>query len=429
MQNITESENNKITIERRLDRAETGFWLYDRVSSMNFCVMAELEGSVSREKLQSAIDRVQASYPNARVSIRKKEEEDSVHLAFISDPDSRIVLQNQIENPDWQDFLARETIRLFYLNETPLVRAYLCGIGSNRSVFALVFNHSIADGRSGCNFLLEILKSYDSSYSGSIDKHYNSMMNLYEGKTPEKKASEAKRKPDPLPNFSRKKEETNPRMESMDLNSSLLGNLLQRAKEKCVSLHGLVGSAQIKSLSRLFQDGAGTSLNLATPVDLRPYLKENVPSDALGLYISLFTTEIDPRTSFWEIASAINRDLKRKLESGQGTSFYEILPSLDQFLKREEAMRVFASLMQRNPQASVLSNVGILPDLENPKDFRIGRISFTVHPSITQVLFTTLTTFRGEARIQFNYDSNRWRKEDFQIFREEFERLLTYPED
>lgn len=422
MPNHTGTEFEKSNVLRPLDRAESNFWLYDRVSSMNFAVFAELEGTLSVQTLEEALRETQSKYANANVSIEKKEEEDTTYLAFVAEPEAKISLSIRFDSQDWKGDLGKEAIRHFPLGEAPLVRAYIYSNRPEKYVFALVFHHSIADGRSGSLFLLETLERYGKSERGSDSnyKRYDSLMSLYPGKTTEESRPKRGAKPDVLPNFSRKKEDALPKLDIFDIEKEELKALIAKSKKNGVSLHGLIGALQVRSLAKLFSDPSPKTILLATPADLRPYLDEEIPKAALGLYISVFTTETDPGESVWEIASKINADLRSKLERGEGRVFYELLPEAKNFLQKEESMRVFSSLLQRNPQAFVLSNVGVLPDSGDPPGLKILRVGFTVHPSVTQVFFATLSTFRDRACFVLNFDSNRWRSEDIRTFQEAF---------
>ncbi len=425
MQSLQESEDKKENILRALDRAEANFWLYDRVSSMNFAVMAELEGPISIERLQKAMDKVQSFHTNAQVSITQKEEE-TTFLAFAHFPDRKIPFR-KYNTPDWKNHLANEAIRLFSLDEAPLIRCLFYELENKNYALAFVFNHSIADGRSGCYFLLDVLKEYDveaENFATFSPERFGSMMELAplfpEGAVP----SLSPGKPDSLPNFARKKEESNPRILSFSIGKNTLQGLLQKAKSNRTSLHGAIGAAQAVAFKKLFVDSSSVAVLLATPADLRPYLKELVPMEFLGLYITLLTTRMELESDFWELARTVTTDLRNKLANSEGRFFYEVFPPVDQFLKREESMRVLSSLLSRNPQASVLSNVGVLPDRAS-EQIHIKNISFTVHPTITQTLFTTVTTFRGESTVNVNYDSNRWANEDIELYLKEFQEIIT----
>ncbi|EPG73556.1 condensation domain protein [Leptospira fainei serovar Hurstbridge str. BUT 6] len=424
MHGIPESERNKTEFMRSLDHAEANFWLYDHVSSMNFAVMASGSGDLKAEDLRYGLDTVQSRHGLARVAIERKYGADP-HLCFITDPNAKIPLVIEELSQDWKTKLAKDSIRPFSLGEAPLIRAvfYRSNDGSDWA-FAIVFHHSIADGRSGMYFLLDVFEvlSLGRKEHSSSPQILPSLMDLYsaEGRANEEKLKE---KPLSLPRFSRKDNELNPEIISFQIESDVLQELIRKGREKGVSLHGILGAAQISSFYNLFGAGTAGVLNLSTPADLRPYLSQSIGDSSLGLYITLLTTQLKFGTSFWSLAKQIKDDLKNRLNRREGRAFYELLPPPEQFLQREDGLRVFSSLMTKTPQTSVLSNVGVLPDYEIP-NLRIGEISFTVHPSLTQTLFTTAATFRGRLVININFDSNRWEKSEIRQYVSNFQKVL-----
>lgn len=52
-----------------MDRAESFFWFLDRLSSMNFTVIAEGHGRLAPEAVQAALDRAQRRHPLLAASI------------------------------------------------------------------------------------------------------------------------------------------------------------------------------------------------------------------------------------------------------------------------------------------------------------------------------------------------------------------------
>ncbi|TGK15109.1 condensation protein [Leptospira fluminis] len=424
MLSVSDPEKTRSDFVRSLDHAEANFWLYDHVSSMNFACMALGVGDLNAENIRSGLDSVQARHPLARVGIERKYGVDP-HLCFVSTPESKIPLSVQSISPDWKTRLAKESMRGFRSGEAPLIRAIFYESDEKRNwVFALVFHHSISDGRSGCRFLSEVLQAAVSKEkSGNCSQdHHPSLMDLYsaEGRAKERMLEE---KPVCLPRFSRRLGEPEPKILDFRLDSEEIRALVSKGREKGISLHGILGAAQIYSFYDFFPSDISGILNLSTPADLRPYLSRSVPDSALGLYITLLTTQLKIGTPFWSLAKRIKEDLVDRLSRKEGRAFYELLPPPEQFLQREDGLRIFASLMSRIPQTSVLSNLGVLPPAEI-RGLDLKEISFTVHPSLNQTLFITATTFRDRLTLNINYDSNRWEPEEIRRYVSNFHRCL-----
>ncbi|TGK01639.1 condensation protein [Leptospira semungkisensis] len=423
MQNLQEPERLKTNFLRSLDQAEANFWLYDRSSSMNFSVMLEGEGNFSEEQFRKGLDYVQSKHVLAKAQILKQVGEDS-HLYFARS-EKKIPIQKEKYSSDWKTKLAKETIRLFSLEDSPLIRAILYESEGSKFALGIIFHHSMSDGRSGCHFLLDVVKASFSEEEVGVPTEpieFSSLMDLYPAEELYKSDKKSD-KPLSVPQFQRKNGEADPQIVSLSIEEDKLTSLIQNVKQKGMSVHGFLGAVQITAFSKFFPKHQEGVLYLSTPVDLRPYLSHTVPDSALGLYISLFTTIVDLRDSFQEKAMTVIKDIKARLAKREGRAFYELLPPPEQFLEREDGMRVFNSLMIRNPQSSVISNVGIIPDL-NIEGLKVKELSFTVHPALTQKLFTTVTTFENKMTINMNFDRSRWKTEDMDLFVSSFEDAL-----
>ncbi|TGL64864.1 phthiocerol/phthiodiolone dimycocerosyl transferase family protein [Leptospira sarikeiensis] len=422
MQNIQESEKSQGQFIRSLDQAEANFWLYDQASSMNFCVMAEGEGNFSEDNLRKGLDIVQSKHALAKVQILKQVGQDS-HLYFATS-DKKIQIQKEVYSPDWKSKFAKETIKLFTLDDSPLIRVLFYESDHSKFAVGIIFHHSIADGRSGCRFLLDVLKASvgETLENSKAAMEYSSLMDLY----PAEELYKSGPKPDKplsIPQFVRKKGEQDPEIISFYLEEDELNSLIQSSKERRISLHGILGAVQVTALSEFFTKYQEGLLYLSTPADLRPHLSHPIPDSALGLYISLFTTPVNIRDSFDSKAKLIMNDVRTRIGRREGRAFYELLPPSEQFLEREDGLKIFLSLMSRNPQSSVLSNVGIIQGFESD-EIRIQELSFTVHPALTQTVFTTVTTFENRMIININYDKARWEKKDMDRFADSFRKNL-----
>ncbi|AOP35528.1 hypothetical protein A0128_17790 [Leptospira tipperaryensis] len=422
--------------ERPLDKAESTFWLLDRVSSMNFAVIAEGDGDLNLDTIQRALNVVQTKHPLANVKVELGNE---FRLTFKTVSEKRIPLKIlKLENEIWRNQLAEEIMIPFSEGESPLIRAVFFSSVSGNWVLSVIFHHSIADGRSGALFLTEVLKEAGNNLENSnilnSNKLPDSVLSLLKVK---KEISEVLKKPNPseeitirissLPTFSKKNQETNPVLTGFQLTKEELQNLLVLCKQKETTLHGLIGAAQLIALYSLFETTDPILLNLSNPADLKPNLSQEVASETLGLYITLLTLGIviQNHSDPWTIAKEISTGLRAQIRNGNNDiSFYELIPPANQILSKPNGIKVLSTLLQRFPQASVLSNVGILPDLPKFYNFSVSNLSFTVHPSLSQSVFVSASTYQGKLTILLNYDSNRWTPGKFEVFKNHFERIL-----
>lgn len=412
---------------RRLDLGETQFWLFDRVSTMNFSVFAEIHGNPDIYKIQASLKSVQSLYPLARVGIRKSSDQTSLEFAETS---NSIPLSLREDAKSWEEELAKDTNILFDETTAPLLHAYIYLSDSQNWVFSIVFHHSISDGRSGIRFFQDVLREYASlPLETSRKQQSQAMHSIFQEAVLEKIQNSGSLqipKPMPLPFFAKRKEEPKPKILRLTLENADLVRFRENCKVNAVSIHGILGAMQLKALASLYE-AETVSLNLSTPADIRKYLTTTIDESHLGLYITLLTSqlEVGNESTISDLAGKYLEDIQSQLHTREGLLFYSRLSEPGPFLQKTDSIRVFASLMERMPQASVLSNVGVIPDLSDLQDIDIRSLSFTVHPSVTQTIFTTATTFRGRLQIVFNYDSNRWDSERIREFVNVYRELLS----
>lgn len=437
MQNTNDLEKIKIR-ERSLDKAESAFWLLDQASSMNFAVIAEGNGEWNQNEIRKALDHVQAKHPlaNARIEL-----ENGTYLTFRIGNENRIPIRTlRSEGTNWTDLVAEEMIAPFSLGKSPLIRSLMIELEADRRIFVLIFHHSIADGRSGAYFMIEVLNATNNNLDKSnIQNSINipdSAFSLlsdksYEPIDPKAKNTDApkteKIKTGTIPSFSKKKENAKPSLYGFQINETELEKLLIRSKQNGTTLHGILGAVQLFSLRELLETEDPILLNLSNPADLKPYLNERTSASTLGLYITLLTVgvPIHKGSDFWEVAREISSSLKLQLGNpNERTRFYDLLPSAEQILNKPNGIPFFSALLQKFPQASALSNVGILPSVEKFKIKNIQNVSFTVHPSLSQPVFVSASTYEGKLTIYIHSDLNRWVRNDLEKFQSGFEEKL-----
>ena len=408
-------------ILRSLDIGETQFWLFDQISTLNFSVFGLGYGLLDVAALLLSLKFVQLLYPLAHVGIQKAS--DSKSLVFVSSS-KEIPLQIKHAGDNWQQQLATDTSQIFAPSDAPLIRAFLYLLEGNQWAFSLVFHHSIADGKSGIRFFKDVISNLASSHPANEPKKPSVPMHAMfpeeiahqlenTGSLPVSKAKN-------LPVFSEKISEARPTITILHLEKESLKKLREQARANSASIHGILGAIQLKAIAELYEDFGSEAipLNLSTPADARIYLTGKLDETDLGLYVTLLTShiEISAQMPLWELARALASDVKSQLQELDGLLFYKKLSDPTPFLKNEKSIRPFSLLMKMMPQASVLSNVGVVADFLPPNGICLDYLAFTVPPSITQPVCITALTFRDKMNIVMNYDINRWEKTAFEKF-------------
>lgn len=428
---------------RYLDPAEHYFWLLDQVSSMNFAVMAEFDQPQDINSLQDSLDYLQQKQTIFRLAINK---DDQGKLLLQTHPHSTQVEQFATSG-NWQQVIGKALAQCFSF-EQPLVRALYIQHQDNihakqRSCVALVFNHAIADGRTGTELLkqwLDILADHKPGHRDTNDTTRNDfgVMNFtaLHQKLPaklniigqdeeitrrlEQKKTEIRHygRPQQLPRLkpvsSTEPESSSPQILSFELTPDQSSRIKQVCQQHQVRIHSALTAAQLMAIYRheLNQNNKqdtgndnskDATLCLTSPVDMRRYFDDEQP--ALGMHTTLLSSvyRLTPESDFWSLAQQADKELHQQLQRDDAAFFYqfirpELIPCTD------EVMAEFSTATLRSAPQTLISNLGIVTPSANPD---VQRMSFALCPMPFQPLFTSVTHYKGRLHLNITYDSSR----------------------
>jgi hypothetical protein len=409
------------SLPRRLDPAEAFFWFMDRVSPMNFAVIAEGRGALDDGALQGGLARAQREHPLLRAGIATNAQ---YRLIWVAAPDAPIDYSVLNPGPDWQTPLAEAMVQPFPLDSAPLVRAVRLNGLDGHWVIALIFHHSVGDGRSGCRLLAELLASvatpdrpraphpgypplrtfYPAAYTGATGAEA-----VQHFKTQRKGELQRYGRFDEVPGFRRDAPTLQPRIRTLRVEADQLHRLAGRCRAAGATIHGAISAAQLLALHRAFDGAEPRTLGLTTPADLRAYLREPL-DDATPLLCATLVTgvyRLERGGDFWALARAVSGDLKRQLQRGDGHLFFDLFPPPAEFPATPEGIAAFGKLMEKAPQVSLVSNVGRLAPLPTVTPFQVDALSFALCPMFSHVLFTAVGTFNRRMTLHVNFDAAR----------------------
>ncbi|MBR31064.1 MAG: hypothetical protein CMN77_07095 [Spirochaetaceae bacterium] len=454
---------NMGTTFRNLDLAESTFWLLDRASSMNFAVFADGKGTLQIEAVKEALLWLQSKHPMLQVSIVHEPQEGS--LSFTSQEKAVPIPFREISAKDaresFSDSVTQAIMQPFENGESPLMRCGLIRTANQFRLF-LVFHHSIADGRSGLK-LLDLLVQKLASSNGSEPPDTNPKAfpaavheRLPANNTPPVMESNPA---SGVSFFEKKKSPPAASLLEIQLEPELMASLRAAGKSNGATLHGVLGACLLQSLANFEQrkssteSGVGLSedaaasadsetkrMALASPADLRTQMaSDGSAADELALYISLITTTADVPSleswkraceasdfqPFWTLASFISKDVHNQIRTA-ALDFYRMLPEPGRYLTKPDPGKAYGALIQRLPQALAFSNAGIVGEFAAPADksWSIENVAFTVHPSISQIIFVAATTYRDRLNLTLHIDANRWPESGLESYRQELVSLL-----
>lgn len=405
-----------MTVARPLDPAEALFWMLDQVSSMNFAVYAEGRGALTEAGLRRALSAVQSAHPLLGVAITR-DAAGGLHFVPASAP---IALQIDGPADDGRQALAQAVIAPFALDAAPLMRACWQRWPDGSWRLALIFQHSIADGRSGFALLWEVLELAGQPAPATQSRPAPPPLHAgfpahWRGAAAEAAVQALKqaRRAELAP-LGRPAEQAaytasaglalQPATARIELDAASSQALAAAARAAGSSVHGAISAAQLLALASVFEEGATPTLVLTSPVDLRRHLTAAMPVDTPVFGVSLLSSRarIGADTVFWDLARSLSQDLRHCLQRGDGHLLYQLMPRLP---ASAEGIAQFAQLMAAGPQNSLLSNVG---PLAPPPALALSNAGFVLFPMPGQPLFTAVASHAGRLGLNLNYDAARW---------------------
>ncbi|MGL6111878.1 MAG: condensation domain-containing protein, partial [Rubrivivax sp.] len=314
-------------IDRALGSTENIYYLLDKLYCLNFVVYAQIDGPFDIGRLAGALRAVQAEHPllRARLALAggrpwfKPVAADAHPIPIESGGlrDWRAGIEAQLERP--------------FVDAAPLARFMCFGSGARKSVVAMVFHHAIADGRSGADVLIEVLRR-----AGGEDlplKHRPAQPSaqaldlvklggrvgasmrtlgywLQQGKSALKLARQ-------LPGFDMAvRAERRIRVVPFTLPKAKARALLEACRAHGVTMQGALGATQLLAINDEFGAARSRNLGLNSLADLRGVLGGNLTQQDLGLYIATVTTvhAIAAEPEFWQLAADVRNQLKAVLD-------------------------------------------------------------------------------------------------------------------
>jgi hypothetical protein len=324
---------------------------------------------------------------------------------------------------DWHEALATRLAVPFALGEAPLVRAHWFERPAGRWAFALVFHHSVGDGRSGIRLVAELIDDARGAGlpAGEVEARPSLMALFPEAFSGDAGLARAQAwkaelkagllRADAVPGFAREGGEVRPAILALRFDERTVEGLASRARREGASVHGLIGAAELLAARSLFGEGEGAppTLMLTSPVDLRGQLASPVDDSTPGFYVTLLSTlaRVDGPAGLGPLARHLTEDLRRQVAQGCGHLFYHLAAPAETIPPTAEGIAGFRAWMQRMPPAFVLSNVGRAGSMPEAGGVRVEEISFALCPMAHQPLFVAASTWDGRLALNVVHDAGR----------------------
>lgn len=413
-------------LDRRLGRTEHIYWLLDQLYCLNFLAVAELEGPLNADDLQAALDIVQQENPALRVQITTDR---AGRPRFKSVPaDARPLLLETRALRNWRQAIEAQLITRFEYEEAPLARFLWFRGQGKKSVVAMVFHHSIADGKSGVCVLLDVLRlavgpdrspHFKQAHPSSQQLDLIQDKGAVAGKLQEIKfwlgvGKDKLKFPEQLPGYDMGAQDTRKiKTIPFSISAKTSSALLAACRANDTTIHGALAAALLCAIADEFEEVKSRYLGVNSLVDLRSGLEGGLTERDLGLYISTVTTVhlLDEQRDFWNLAREVPHYLKRIMNSGDANIVNSIYPEIPLYTPDERGARRLQKVIAMAPPSSMLTNIGRVDVLPLGKALRINALSFAVSPPAQHPVCMTTASYNGRIYNNILYDQCKMSRE------------------
>ena len=407
-------------MNRRLGSTEAIYYLLDSLYCLNFVVFAEMGGALELNRLNHALHATQQEKPLLRARIAQVDG----HPCFEAVSMQRAPLRAQVQSlRNWRLRLAAQ-LNTPFTGEAPLARFFWFGGRSGQSVAAMVFHHAIADGKSGAQVLLDVLRRAGGedlplalraarpsaqdldpiNAKGMVESAVQKVgFWLGQGRATLKFARQ-------LPGY-------DPQLRCgrsiqaipYTLSPEKGLALLVACRAHGTTVHGVLGAAQILAINSECGEPEERHLALTSLADLRGVLSDRLSADDLGLYIATLTTvhAVAASPDLWQLARNIKSQLSQLLHSGDANLIHSVYPRASLLPTSRHSARMVQAAAALGPPASMLTNIGNLQPLTLRNGARIRSLAFMVSPPPQHPICVTVAGYAGGLHLHLLYDQTK----------------------
>lgn len=412
------AEQKPSVIDRPLGSTESIYWLLDKLYGLNFVVFAEIEGRLDSACLAAALTTVQAENPTLRARIVQAKG----RAWFKPVSSEAAALQPEVlDLRNWRRQIEDQLQAPFETGSAPLARFLWFKGAGRKSVVAMTFHHTIADGRSGTTVLLDVLRRATVDASPAVHKtarpssqgldtlrQQAPVLGALKGlKFWLDKGKDALKFAQQLPGYDPvHRKERKVRVVALGLDPAALTRLLAQARQQGTTVHAALGAAQLLAVNDQFPAKAARRLALNSLADLRASLSGDLSDRDLGLYITTLCTvhAIGKQPDFWRLAREIREALRQIIDAGDGNLIHGVYPSNFVLGPHENAAQLIQSLVTLAPSSSMLTNIGKVVEVDLGQHLSLRSMAFLVSPPAQHPICVTATTYAGRMSIQLLYD-------------------------
>ena len=409
---------NRSSIKRPLGGTEKIYWLLDKLYSLNFAAYVELEGKLDPDDLQAALSEVQEATPLLRSRIVA----DGKNPAFEPVDSKNSPLKVEIlALRGWRRQLEQQLDTTFPVGKAPLARLLWFRGKAAKSVMAIVFHHTIGDGRSGGHILLQTRRraagtspplTHRPARASVQELDYIRHKHKVAGKLKEvkfwlNKGREILSKASQLPGYDMNA--TGQRATAsieLAISKSRSSALLAACRAHKTSVHGALGAAQVMALNDEFDSPKAKVMALNSLADLRGVIDGDLSEQDLGLYVSTLTTvhSLDASPDFWRLAIEVRDNLQGIITSGDADLIHSFYPRNALFTPDERGAKMVQKIVALAPPSSMLTNIGRIDEVDLGAGLTVRETGFLLSPPAQYPICVTASSYRGGMLLNLLYD-------------------------
>lgn len=396
---------------RPLGVIERFYWLYDQHACTNFVLVAELDAGLGRAALEEAVAQSWARHPRLRCRIAV------IGRRAVLEPETAPAPPVLVGEEPWQRRVEAELACPFAVGAAPLVRVAWC---DGAAVFT--FHHGLLDARSAAWWLGEVLALAAGGEPGApFPEEPRPAEDLFPGylrglaglgRLPAViaaggRAERAAGRAGALPGAPPRGTPRRPALAWVDLDPERSGALVRRVREAGATVQGALVAAQLAALrAEIPTDGPLGSCAISA-VDLRPHLEPVLAPRTLGMFISVLAGwhAVSPEPDLPHLAREATTTVRAAIAGGRAHLFWRALPPAWCLPADARGAARLGWLARHSARASVVSNLGALPDLPPVAAEAVRALRFAMAPQEGGPLCSAAVTSQGALRLGLCFDA------------------------
>lgn len=406
-------------LNRPLGRTEHIYWLLDQLYCLNFAVFVELEGRLNEAELQLALETVQQENPGLRTNIVVNRKGQPCFKSISAGERPLTLEVRALRN--WRKVVEAQLVTPLDLLEMPMARFLWFRGQGKKSVIAMIFHHSIADGNSAARVLFDVLRratgeqikfrtkpAHPSAQElDFIQDRWFITRKLKQLKFWLDRGKDALKFPVQIPGYDVEvSQERDIKILPISLSQQTTTALLTVCREQGTTIHGVLGAALLFALNNEFDKVRSRYLGLNSLIDLRSVLKGDLSEEDLGLYMATLTTVhgLGKKPDFWALAKDIPGELKEIISSGDANLINSIHTEMSLFKSDRKGAEKMQKLVALAPPSSMLTNIGRVDPVDLGPDVRICSLAFSMPPAAQHPFCATVNSYDSKMYINLSYD-------------------------